>query len=980
MKLEKNEIYQGFIIEKNESIEDIHAEGITFKHLETGAKLFFLKNKDDNKVFNIAFATPPEDDCGTPHILEHSILCGSKNYPARESFIELAKSSLKTFINAFTFPDKTMYPVASMNHRDFINLITVYLDAVFQPSLLEKEDIFLQEGWHYEIDEDGKLIYQGVVYNEMKGVYSSPDALIRRKIQDCLFPDTCYGKESGGDPDAIPELTFEGFKEFYKRHYFPKNSSIFLYGNFSDWELEEALKTINNKLLEARVDENQKPIEIKTQMPFKKRKRIKLPVPAEEDLGDKGYYGFGWCIGNTLDSELAFSMDVLTHLLAGTPSSPLKRKLVEKRIGRDVILSHDSGILQTTLSLSIRGGKKGRLDQVESAVRECLEKLVLEGIDQELIEASLNYVEFQFREADFGGYPKGLIYSLQVAETWLYGGDPTARLRFEDRLKRIRGAITEGYFEALIEKYMLSNKHAVEIELYEEVGLTIKNEIKNTGKMFRIKESMTDDELKELEKTARVLREIQNTGDETGDLCKLPLLKLSEININNIEKNRVWSGKNVVMTELDTSGVSYAAAYYICDIKEKGIHPGFGNILSEMLSNVNANEVDYGDLQRRILRDTGGLSFGSGIFSRKETQLPYLPFFSIKARSLDLKTSDTVDLIHEIINGTQALPNDRFFEIIGEMTTRMETSMMQDAHNFIMMKMAARLFDWGEYLDETKGLGLYSLLKELTPEKGQTDRIISGLTAALECFVKPQILTSVVGGFGDKSGMQFSNLKREPDREGFAIEKHSNQKDFYDCNKPFEPQKINEAYYTGSLINYCGLAYDFTGTGIKYSGEMKVLASILRYGYLWNEVRVKGGAYGAFFNIDRTGYMSMISYRDPRIRGTLNDFKNAADYLEKFYPTEEEMRKYIIGTISGFDSPRTNSAECDRTAELSLKGITNEMLQIEREEILGTTPEKIRGYSELLREMGKSGNIMVIGQREALERESEQFDFIQRLI
>ena len=966
MNLEVKSICKGFVVEKIEKIEDINGEGITFRHQKTGARLFFLKNQDTNKVFNITFATPPIDDCGTPHILEHSVLCGSKNYPARESFIELAKSSLKTFINAFTFSDKTMYPVASMNYRDFMNLVTVYMDAVFQPSLLEKEDIFQQEGWHYETDSEGNLVYQGVVYNEMRGVYSSPDALLRRKIQDYLFPDTCYGKESGGDPDFIPELTFEGFKSFYKEHYVPENSMIFLYGKLAEEELEGTLALLNNKLLEGSSDTNISPVTFEKQKAFEEKKVFRFAVPAEEESSEKGYYGFGWCISETLNSELAFSMDVLTHILAGTPSSPLKRSLVEQGIGRDVTLSHDSGIFQPTLALCVKGGKKDRLDEVELAIRNCLEDLVKNGIEPDLLEASMNFVEFQFREADFGGYPKGLIYGLQIAETWLYGGDPTERLRFENRIKNVRNAMHEGYFEALIKKYILENNHAVSIELYEESGLSLKNNEKQLKKLSDIKNCLGEEAFREIEKTAVRLREIQIKGDDPEKLNKLPLLKLNEISTENTEKKRRTLEQNLFITDLDTAGIAYAATYYNGNFDDVKVHPGFGKIATEMLGSVNANSVDYGTIQRQILKDTGGLDFGSGVFAKNEKSSSFIPYFNLKTRCLNIKTEDTGKLVEEIIRGTEANADQRFFQIIGELITRMETSLTQESHSFVIMKMASRLFSWGKYLDQIRGMELYALLKRINNKEIEIPEIEAGIKVALNCYKKSPLLTSVAGGFGEKRipwiMADTTEMRKPIDLDSFV------------------PEKVREAYYTNGRVNYCGLGFDYSKTGMLYNGNMRVLSSVLRYGYLWNEIRVKGGAYGAFFNIDRTGFMSMASYRDPRVGGTLTDFRKAAGYLEKFSPTEEEMRKYIIGTISGFDLPRTNAAECDRTAEMNLKGITNEMLQQERDEILGTTPEMIRGYSELLREMGEQGNVMVIGQKEILDQEAKSFDVLSSLM
>ena len=467
---------QAYELVESRKIKDIQSEGILLRHKKTGARVALLSNDDENKVFAVGFRTPPENSTGVPHIIEHSVLCGSKEFPVKDPFVELVKGSLNTFLNAMTYSDKTVYPVASCNDKDFQNLMHVYLDAVFYPNIYQEKKIFMQEGWHYEMEDlDSPLTYNGVVYNEMKGAFSSPDEVNDREMMNSLFPDTIYGVESGGDPKVIPELTYEQFLDFHRRYYHPSNSYIYLYGNM---DMAEKLEWIDEHYL-SKFDRLEIDSTIKMQKAFDKPVTIhkEYPIMEGESLDNNTYLSYNIVVGTALDKELCFAMQILENALGSASAAPLKLALIHKNIGTEVYTEYSNGIYQPIFSIVAKNANENQKDEFVATIEDELKRLVKEGIDKKSLLAGLNYYEFKYREADFGSYPKGLMYGIWMLESWLYNDNmPFDMLETVEVLKDLKAKIDTDYFEQLIEKYLIQNNHKSILVVSPKEGLTAKTE------------------------------------------------------------------------------------------------------------------------------------------------------------------------------------------------------------------------------------------------------------------------------------------------------------------------------------------------------------------------------------------------------------------------------------------------------------------------------------------------------------------------
>lgn len=963
----KDGIYHGFKFIYEEEIKEISSKAFMFEHVKSGAKLLYLENDDDNKVFSISFRTPPKDSTGVFHILEHSVLCGSDKYPVKEPFVELLKGSLNTFLNAFTFSDKTMYPVASKNDKDFLNLIDVYMDAVLHPNIYKTKQILEQEGWHYELNKpEDDITYKGVVYNEMKGAFSSPEGILMRKIQNSLFPDNAYGFESGGDPKDIPELTYENFIASHKKYYSPANSYIYLYGAMN---LEEKLEYLDREYLKhyEKIEVDSK---IKPQKPIGNNVELveEYPILPNEGEKDKTYLSLNFAISESTDPETYLAFDILEYLLLESPAAPLKKALLESGICKDVFGIYDNSILQPFFAITIKNSNEDKKEKFKKVVLETLKKLISKGIDKKLIEAAINVKEFQLREADYGSMPRGLGYSVKAMDSWLYDQSPLINLKFEDTLKKIKKALTENYFEKLIEKYILNSNHESLVIIKPSKVAAEQSARSINEKLKEFKKSLSEDEINKLVSETESLKKRQSSEDSPEDLKKLPMLSLKDINENSeklpiLEKNT--NGIKILYHEISTNKIAYFNLYFdSLDVPADKVK--YLSLLEEVLGKIDTEKYKYEDLANEINIKTGDISFVNSIFVDKNTSDKYYPKFTIKSKVLQDKIEDALKVIDQIMFHSIFENKKRLKDIIQEIKSRMEMYINENGQSVAAKRITSYFSTSGRYSEELKGLEYYKFMCDIDKDiEGKYEEISSNLKEVSQMlFNKDNLIISLTG---DKDVL--SEFENKLSNLNIPDKKTESNNEF----PKFKEIKSNEGLITSSKVQYVCKGFNFRKLGYDYSGKLEVLKNILSLNYLWNNVRVMGGAYGVGTAISKSGDFLFWSYRDPNLNETLDVYNNAYKFIEDFKADDYEMTKYIIGTFAGLDAPLTPRKKGERSDENYFKGITEDEIQKWRKEVLGTKKEDINKFSKLLKDITGKNYICVLGNDTKIKENESEF-------
>lgn len=967
MHFKVGDIYHGFRLLEEKEVKETNSVVRLFLHEKSGARLLYMENEDDNKVFSITFRTPPKDSTGLPHILEHSVLCGSRKFPTKEPFVELVKGSLNTFLNAFTFGDKTMYPVASRNDKDFKNLMDVYLDSVFYPNIYKYPEIFMQEGWHYELEnKEDELEYKGVVYNEMKGAFSSPESVLSRKLQETLYPDTPYGFESGGDPDVIPELTYEEFLDFHKKYYHPFNSYMFLYGKM---DVLERLKFIDEAYLRdfesISVDSA-----IPVQEPFDSMRNYELeyPISAQEDERDKTYLSLNYSVGFSTDSELYLSMEILEYILLSTPASPLRKALIEKGLGKDVFGKYDNSILQPVFSIIVKNSNVERKEEFIKVVEETLKKLVRDGLDRQLVEAAVNIKEFQLREADFESYPKGLVYNIKIMDSWLYDEDPTMHLRYEHIIEKIRAELNNRYFEKLIEKYILNNNHCTMLVLKPRKGMAEAKDEETRAKLKSIKEQMPEEQLEELLRQNKDLKKWQNTPDTPEKLSLIPMLSIKDIDRKGEvlpQEVKQEAGVKVLAHHMFTNGIVYVNLLFDTTAVPQELLP-YIPLLTAILGKVSTERYSYGELSKEIDMHTGGIRFSTQVYGEKNDESKYHPMLSVRGRALYGKTDKMFELIRNIITGTRFDDVKRIREIVQENKSRIEMRISNEGYTIACKRLFSYFSPEGSYLEATTGLSYYKFIADIEKNfDSRIEKVMENLQKLTKLIFRREALIAGVTCEEDFYGSFAKCLVK-------MLEKLSAEK-LPPVKYVFENKVLNEGLMTQGKVQYVAQGYNFIRLGYPYTGKLQVLRTILRYNYLWNRIRVQGGAYGAFSGFERNGNMFMVSYRDPNLKETLKVYDEMHDYLKNFQTDEREITKYIIGTVSRLDMPLTPFMKGERAIENYMRKITTEDLQKERDEILSASQQDMRELSDMLFELVKQKCYCVLGSERKIRENKELF-------
>ncbi len=961
------------LIAKDE-LEDIGSIGYLYRHKKSGARIAIISNDDENKVFSVGFRTPPADSTGVAHIIEHSVLCGSEKYPVKDPFIELVKGSLNTFLNAMTYPDKTVYPVASCNDADFANLMSVYMDAVFFPDIYNKKEIFLQEGWHYELeDRDAPLTINGVVYNEMRGVFSSPDQLLSRFVQRALFPDTPYGNESGGEPSDIPKLTYEQFLDFHRKYYHPSNSYIYMYG---DMDITERLMWMDAEYL-SRFDKISVDSSIPLQKPFSEVRYFTDYYSSQNDE-EKAYLSYNCVVDTSLNDMHQAAFQVLSYALVQVPGAPVKQALLDAGIGEEISCTFDGEIYQPVFSIVAKEADENRAEDFVKIIRKELERIVLEGIDKDSLKAALSAYEFRYREADFGRYPKGLMYGLSCMQSWLYDeSKPFSAVLLNDIYAELNRLVQTDYFEKLIKEYLLDNTHMAMVNVFPKKGLSKMLDDKLAKELCQYKKTLSDEELNNIEKVTKHLHEYQEAPESPEALKTIPMLTIEDIDKKSPEiplDLREENGMPVLYHDIRTNGIAYVIMSF--DVKEYKEYIQYINLLTYILTYVDTAGHEYLALSNIINLKTGGLTFNLNVLPKKHED--YDIRCEICFSALYSKLSDTFELLSEIVGSSVIDNKKRLKEIIQEAKADIKSGLEANGNATTVERGLSYISDGSYYQAQISSVGFYRFLDDMYKKYDEcSDRLIDILSGLMKLiFNRDKLLINITS---EEEG--YSLISKELSRcEVF----NNNDKNIMlpeiisAVSKEFG--RHNEGFKTSGKVQYVARVGNFRKHGYEYTGSLQVLKTILSYDYLWIKIRLQGGAYGTMCGFVRNGNSYFVSYRDPNLSETNDVYNNIPEYIEEFDADIHEMTKYIIGTMSILDAPMTPRIKGRVSYTRYLSGVSYEDMQKERDEILSSDAKGIRKLSEYIKAVLSDECICVVGGADKIEQCSSLFNDIEDLI
>lgn len=970
---EVDKTYHGFKLIQESKIDELQSVGRLFYHEKSGARLLHLENEDDNKVFSIGFRTPPSNDTGVPHIIEHCVLSGSRKYTTKEPFMDMLKGSLKTFINAMTFSDKTIYPVASRNEKDFYNLMDVYLDAVFYPRIYEVPEIFMQEGWHYEIfNKEDDITYKGVVYNEMKGAYSSPEAILQQAISKSLFPDTCYRYSSGGDPDFIPELTRESFLNFHKKFYHPSNSYIFLYGN---GDIDRQLAFINDNYL-SNFNKIEVDSHIKRQEPFKERVEVKdyYSISTDENDENKTYLSLNFVLGENSKLESYLMNDVIAQILINFEGAPLKKALIDAGIGEDIFTISDDG-LYGVLGIVAKNTSIDKKEEFENVIFKTLNKLVEEGIDKELIKASINVVEYNLREAS--GFPtKGIIYKILAMGSWLYDDNPIEYLKYSEVINKLREKVETNYFEEYIKEKLINNNHSSLVIIEPKKGLAEEKEKALKEKLNEFKKSLNEEELDRLIEDNTKLRNMQLSEDTEEAKATIPKLALSDVDPKaEIIPQEIIKDNDltILFHDIFTSKIAYVDLYFDNSMIEEEYIP-YMTLLAALLGKMDTKYKSYGELSNSIYANTGGIRFEAEALIKEDMNQEFIPKFVVSGKAIGNDNIRTLlNLIAEIIFDTRLEDYNRIKELLLQIKSRTEMNISYRGDSVAACRVGSYFSAPWKYIEKLKGLDFFWFVSELVENfDSKKEEIVSNLNYVYnKIFNLNNLIVSFVGDSEDFSIVR-DNLN--------IITERLNKEKFSPAEFSFKEEKLNEGILSNFNVQYVAKGYDFKKLGYEYNGSLRVLATILNGDYLHNRVRAQGGAYGVGISIGRSGYLTVSSYRDPNLKETLSVYDNMADYISKLDLNETELTQFIIGTISRLDPALTPYDKGSTQANRYITNTTIEDIQKIRDEVLSTSIEKIKSFAPLLRDVMKQEYICVLGNENKIKENKDVFNRLVKLI
>ena len=973
MKPELSQL-NAYEIREEKRLDDIHSDGMLLVHKKSGARICVMSNEDANKVFYIAFRTPPKDSTGVPHIIEHTVLCGSKKFPVKDPFIELVKGSLNTFLNAMTYPDKTIYPVASCNDKDFQNLMDVYLDSVFSPNIYREQNIFRQEGWHYELkNPEDELTLNGVVYNEMKGAFSSADGVLDREILRSLFPDTPYSNESGGDPQVIPELTYEEYLNFHRQYYHPSNSYIYLYG---DMDVVEKLNWLDQEYL-SHYDKIEVDSSIPEQKPFDAPKEHEIPysISSTDSTENNTYLSCNWAVGTNLDRELYIAFDILDYALLSTQGAPVKQALLDAGIGTDIYGGYDSSSYQPIFSIVAKHANASEQKRFEQVIRDVLQEQVKNGINKKTLLAAINGSEFKFREADFGRFPKGLMFGLQVMDSWLY--DENAPFLHMEELgvyDYLRKQLDTDYFEQLIQKYLLDNTHVSYVQIVPEVGLTGKREQALKEKLQAYKATLSKEEIDQLVEETHALEKYEEEPSAKEDLEKIPLLSREDLKATSEpykNEKEIITGVPYLWHDYQTNGIVYLDLLFDAHHISEDLIPYLG-ILKVLMGKLNTTDYTYTDFADEVNLYTGGVSNEVNVTGDVAHTDRYQVKYEVRLKVLEANLARGMELIKSMMLTTEFTDEKRIYEVLAQAKSRLRNELSESGHVISATRALSYYSKRAKYADSIQGIGFYEILDQVVSnyetEKNKLMEKLQEVCSLL--FQRQNLLVSVTGGregyaaLRNMSDQITDGLYADTEKESIEISL---------------PDQKNEGFKDASQIQYVSLAGNYAQSGFSYHGAMRVFKVIMNYEYLWQNIRVKGGAYGCSTNVGRNGDVCFLSYRDPNLERTLEVYRGVTDYLKEFELDERGMTRFVIGAFSELDAPLTPMSQGRRSLLSYLTGVSYEMIQKEREQALHTCPQDIRNLAETMQAVLDHSYICSIGNEGKLQEEADLFDVLKTL-
>ncbi|WP_027108439.1 insulinase family protein [Lacticigenium naphthae] len=952
-------------------LTDIHSLGNLYEHEETGAQVLHFENDDNNTSFTIGFKTPPYNDNGIAHIIEHSVLNGSKKYPSKEPFVELIKGSLNTFVNAMTFSDKTIYPVASTNKKDFSHLMSVYLDAVFQPLFYENPRILAQEGWHYHLEaKEDDLIYKGVVYNEMKGASASPERQVYQHLANQLYPDSLYSYNSGGEPKAIPSLTQEEFIAFHKKYYHPSNSFTIVYGDLS-------IDTIFENLEEYFEGKGKLPEDVDLAITPQKPKEETFTDTYSLTEGDspenKDYLALGWHVAEPTDTLDFYGLEVLEELLFGNNQSPLKKALLDAEIGGDIESDVSDIGYPTAFMILAKYSSAEKIHSFKQIVIDTLTALVEKGLDKSMIQAALNKITFHTRESVISeDNPRGVIYAIQSLNTWLYNETPFVHLEFNKYLEQLSDKVEEGYFEDLIQRKFLNNDYFTQIVLKAEPGKSDKLEAKTLEKLQEYKASLSEKEIQHIVDETISLIERQETPDSPENLAKIPMLKREDLTTDvqeyPIETTSFYEETAFYHADQFTSGIDYIDLYFdITDFKEEDY--SLLGYLTDLIGKLATNKHDEASLQKEMDTHTGGIYGTIEIYESKNGKLK--PYFKLSGKALASSLTELTELMKEILFETKFDNIAELQKITQRLLSIFENKINFSSHSIVANRSLSQVKSVAKLNERVSGIDYFDFLKEMREElKTDPSKLTGELTQLLNRLVNKNRLNVLFTGDSDRKTLVKDTLIKH--FEDLADD------ELGEDIRYIPGKKQNEAYVTAQDVNYVGLGTN-AADHLSFTGSSQVLSTALRFDYLWNNVRVKGGAYGALYQHSRNGSIVLASYRDPNIGKTLEVYKQLPDYVGAFIISESELLKYIIGTLSPLEQPKSaHSKGLTGFNRLQREIHREDIIQL-KEEILATDSSKIAALSEQYAAALQEGSVVVIGNKAQIEKEKELFDVINEL-
>jgi len=954
---------KNFELIRTEEIQELKTLAKIYRHVPTGAEILSMENDDENKCFGIAFRTPPSDSTGVAHILEHSVLCGSRKYPVKDPFVQLLKGSLQTFLNAFTYPDKTCYPVASQNLKDFHNLVDVYLDAVLHPRITR--DFFMQEGWHYEmVSPEDTLKFKGVVYNEMKGVYSSPDSVLAETSQQSLFPDTTYGLDSGGSPLHIPDLTYEQFTAFHKSFYHPSNARIFFYG---DDPAEERFEILEEYLKDYGRIEPASAIAI--QPPITEPVRVEKSYAVSADDADpKPMFCVNWLLPSPTDAELVFALELLDLILLGTPASPLRKALIESGLGEDITGGGmETHMLQMAYSIGLKGVEAADLAEAEELIYQTLGRLAEEGICPDDIEAAVNTFEFDLRENNSGGFPRGLSLMLKSLNAWNYDADPLELIAFEAPLQAVKEhAQKSGYFEGLLRTYFIENLHRSTVVLSpdpEEAGRAEKEEVE---RLAAIQSQMSAVQIEEVVQTTRHLMELQSTPDSSAALASIPLLRRDDLdtNIRTIGRQEInLHGATVIAHDLFTNGILYLDIGMDLHGLDQSDIP-YASLLGSILLEMGTQREDYVSLSQRIAKKTGGI-YGTPFLSALENSNESLARFFLRGKCMTGSTEELLAILHDVLTMPNFSDKERFRQIVLEHKSELETAMVPRGHSAVITRLKAQFNEAHWVAEQMGGIEALFFIRNLAEEM---DKNWDAVCARLQT-VHGKLMNRngmVVNITVDASALPAVLQSLDPFIASLGAAEEV-------AVQTWAPSALprSEALTAPTRVNYVGCAASLFDAGYAMHGSALVITRYLQTAWLWEKIRVQGGAYGGMCGFDqRSGVFTFASYRDPNLQASLDIYKATGHFLKNLTLSEDELTRALIGAIGQLDAHQLPDAKGYSDCMRFLLRYTDEERQQLRDEVLSTTEAHFHSFGEILNAAFDQPAIAVLCAADTAEKSS----------